>query len=124
MAAIDDLIAQIEDPALRERLAQVERDHVHRVVPSSSYVKRTRGGDVCHGPEEVEVDFWFDNWRRSGVLLEEARHFPEWDQTFALLWFEDEELPALKPSSPRHEEEVGLAEFDGILPWPGKKRRK
>lgn len=115
MAAIDDLIAQIDDPALRERLAQ-EVAELQR--------SRTRGGDVCHGPEEVDVDFWLDNWRRSGVLLEEARHFPEWDQTFALLWFEDEELPALKPSSPRHEEEVGLAELDGILPWPGKKRRK
>jgi hypothetical protein len=43
----------------------------------------------------------------------------------ALIWFEDEEVPA-----PRHDrrarekDEFGLAELDGILPWPGRKRRK
>ena len=30
-----------------------------------------------------------------GVLLEEAIHLEQWDQTLTLLWFEDEEVPQL-----------------------------
>jgi hypothetical protein len=58
-------------------------------------------------------------------MIEDARHLAQWDQTVALLWFEDEEVPA--PNRDRREreaEEFGLAELDGVLPWPGKRRRK
>jgi hypothetical protein len=73
----------------------------------------------------VDADVWFSNWERGGSLLEDARHFAQWDQTVALLWFEDEEVPApSRDRREREEEEFGLAELDGVLPWPGKKRRK
>jgi hypothetical protein len=46
-------------------------------------------------------------------------------QTLTLLWFEDEEVPPLKWSKQEEEEEEwGIKELDGILPWPGRKRRK
>ena len=95
------------------------------VLPQGSVSERIRAGGTCNGPEEIGADVWFTDWERGGELLEDARHLKQWDQTIALLWFEDEEVPS--PEQDRHrreEEEFGLAELDGILPWPGKKRRK
>jgi hypothetical protein len=95
------------------------------VLPQGSVSERLRAGGTCNGPEEVEADVWFNDWDRGGVVLEDARHLKKWDQTVALLWFEDEEVPSPKQDRrEREEEEFGLAELDGILPWPGKKRRK
>jgi Zn-dependent peptidase ImmA (M78 family) len=91
--------------------------------PRGSVSERVRSGIVCDGPEEIDADLWFSNWERGGVLLEEARHLNRWDQTLTLLWFEDEEVPQPEYSE-EVEEEYGLKELDGILPWPGKKRRK
>ncbi len=50
--------------------------------------------------------------------------FGPWDQTVSLIWFEDEEVPSPPRSLREEEEEVGLHELDGVLPWPGKKRRR
>jgi IrrE N-terminal-like domain len=93
-------------------------------LPQGSLSERVRAGEPCGKPEEIEADIWFDDWNRGGILLEDARHLQQWDQTVALLWFEDEELPPPKRKRDREEEEPGLSELDGILPWPGKKRRK
>jgi hypothetical protein len=85
-------------------------------LPKGSVSERVRSGATCDGPEEVEADVWFDNWDRGGVLLEDARYLKQWDQTIALLWFEDEEVS--EPKRERHkrgEEEYGLAELDGNL---------
>ena len=88
-------------------------------------LRALRAGGTCDGPEEIAADIWFSDWDRGGALLEDARHLAQWDQTIALIWFEDEEVPA--PEQDRHkrqEEEFGLAELDGVLPWPGRKRRR
>ena len=62
---------------------------------------------------------------RGGQLLEDARYLRQWDHTVSLIWFEDEEVPPPKQDRrERQEQEFGLAELDGILAWPGKKRRK
>lgn len=95
-------------------------------LPAGSVCARLHGGGVCDGPEETAADLWFSSWDRGGTLLEDARHLQQWNQTIALLWFEGEELPP--PSTDRsragEEGQQGLAELDGILPWPGKKRRR
>jgi hypothetical protein len=94
-------------------------------LPKGSICERLRAGGTCDGREETEADIWFENWERGGVLLEDARHLAQWDQTLALIWFEDDEVPPLKQDRQRREEdESGLAELDGVLPWPGRKRRK
>lgn len=95
-------------------------------LPVGSVCARLHAGGTCDGPEETAADLWFSSWDRGGTLLEDARYFPQWDQTLALLWFEDEELPtpATERSREREADEQGLAELDGILPWPGKKRRR
>ena len=94
-------------------------------LPEGSVAERIRREGVCDGPEEVPAEIWFSHWDRGGVLLEDARHLTQWDQTVALLWFEDEEVPPLEKDHRRREEaEFGLAELDGILPWPDKRRRR
>jgi Zn-dependent peptidase ImmA (M78 family) len=94
------------------------------LLPDESSAARLRAGIDCDGPEEIAADLWFNDWERGGVLLEEARYFNPWDQTLSLIWFEDEEVPSPPRTVKEEEEEVGLRELDGTLPWPGKKRRR
>jgi Zn-dependent peptidase ImmA (M78 family) len=94
-------------------------------LPQGSVSERLRAGGAADGPEEVPADVWFDDWDRGGTLLEDARHLERWDQTVALIWFEDEEVPPPRQDrGQREEQEFGLAELDGVLPWPGRKRRR
>ena len=93
-------------------------------VPSASVSARIRSGGRCEAAEEIAADLWFNEWRRGGVLLEEARYLRPWDQTLTLLWFEDEEVPGPVREDGEQEEEPLLRELDGSLPWPGKKRRR
>lgn len=73
---------------------------------------------------EVAADTWFSDWKRGGVLLEEARHLARWDQTLTLLCFGDDEIPSNSAAHSDAEEDLGLKELDGHLPWPGKRRRR
>jgi len=107
---------------LREANAWV---HPRSALPSGSVCERLRAGGSYNGPEEIEANIWFNSWERGGVLLEDARHIVRWDQTVALIWFEDEEVPApTRDRRGREERTLGLAELDGVLPWPGRRRRK
>lgn len=93
-------------------------------LPNGSVAKRKRAEIICDSPEEVEADIWFSNWDRGGVLLEDSRHLSRWDQTVSLLWFKEEEVPPIETDrNEREEQEFGLAELDGILTWPDKRRR-
>jgi Zn-dependent peptidase ImmA (M78 family) len=94
-------------------------------LPDGSVAKRRREGDAGVGPEEVDPGIWFEDWNRDGTFFEDARHVRKYDQTITLLWCEVEDLPpARMESRQREEDEFGLAELDGILPWPGKSRRR
>lgn len=96
-----------------------------RPLPAGSLSARLRAGGTADGSVEIAADLWFDGWRRGGSLLEEALHLNQWDQTLSLLWFADEEIPALDTDSGEpQEDEPLLRELDGVLPWPGKKRRR
>jgi hypothetical protein len=112
----------------------------HMEVPHGTLSDRVRNRDLpkrC----EVDADVWFDGWERGGTLLEEARHFPQWNQTVSLLWFESEEvpLPAVAQRRPEsrwsyegrdtpyrrdEEDESGLKELDGQLRFPGRRGRR
>jgi hypothetical protein len=95
-------------------------------LPTRSVGARMRAGETSSDPEEIDPELWISDWNRDGVLLEEARHFSKRDQTFSLLWFEEDEIlePRQQDRRAREQEEFGLAELDGILPWPGKSRRR
>jgi hypothetical protein len=108
-------------------------------VPPGTLSDRVRNGER---PERCEVaaDVWFDGWERGGMLLEEARHFPQWNQTVTLLWFENEEVPSPPaergpesrwsyegrdaPNRREEEDESGLKELDGQLRFPSRRRRR
>jgi hypothetical protein len=94
-------------------------------LPRGSLSEKVRAGATVDGPEKVDADIWFADWERGGVLLEEVRHFAQWDQTLTLLSFENDEVPPAKREELREdEEELGLDELDGNLRWPSKKRRR
>ncbi len=98
-------------------------------MPQGSLSAKLRGAVACDSPAEIEADEWFQHWERGGTLLEEARHLDRFDQTLTLLWFEDEEVPPPKRGTGRdseiEEDEDGLLqELDGVLRWPGKKKRR
>jgi Zn-dependent peptidase ImmA (M78 family) len=93
-------------------------------LPSGSTSARVRTGANPNGAEKVAADLWFSDWNRGGVLCEEARHLHRRDQTLTLLWFEDEEVPPFRRGICAEDENLGLEELDGILPWPGKRRRR
>lgn len=101
-------------------------------LPRGCLSSRIRAGEACDAPEHVDADVWFSDWERGGVLLEEARHLPRWDQTLTLLWFEDEEVPPPKrytrdgeaeSECVAEEDEFGVKELDGHLRWPSRRRR-
>jgi hypothetical protein len=59
-------------------------------------------------------------------LREIARHYASTDTTGSLLWFEEDELPQIEVGrfGQKVEDDGGLKELTGELPWPsGKKRR-
>jgi hypothetical protein len=94
-------------------------------LPSDSYSARVRAGERPSAAEAAEPDQWFDDWGRDGSLYEDALHLGQWDQTLTLLWFDDEELPSSGPERKQWKEETyGLRELDGVLPWPGRRKRK
>jgi hypothetical protein len=108
-------------------------------LPSGSASARAYAGEV---PERQQIDAadWFSSWEGGGVLLEEARHLAQWDQTLTLLWFEDGEAPSARERVRREyrwevegrdttarrddDDEFGLKELDGQLRWPRKSRRR
>lgn len=94
-------------------------------LPSASAAAAARSGIGARHTQEIAADVWFSEWRKGGVLLEEARHLSKFDQTLSLLWFDDGDEPHEERSDEEYEEDRGLLrELDGKLPWPGKKRRR
>src|SRR5262249_47317710 len=94
-------------------------------LPAGSYSARVRAGERPSGPEDAEPDEWFEDWERDGAFYEDARHFAQWDQTLTLLWFDEEDLVPPATDRQRWDEETqGLRELDGVLPWPGRRKRR
>jgi len=108
-------------PTLREAWAWITTGVK---LPSGSLAARCRQS-AQEGPVKIDPTVWFDDWRRGGTLLEDARHLSRLDQTLALICFEDEDLPpSLEEFNDRSDDTDGLKELDGILPWPDKGRRR
>jgi Zn-dependent peptidase ImmA (M78 family) len=71
---------------------------------------------------EVAQDIWFENREKGYDLWELARHYQRTDITTALLWFNDEDISEIEFTrfGVRVEDDGGLAELTGELPWPSK----
>lgn len=94
-------------------------------LPSASASATARNGVNGQDMTEIAADLWLSDWRKGGLLLEEARHFSRYDQTLTLLWFDEGDEPQGRETYENGEDDNSLLkELDGNLPWPGKKRRR
>lgn len=94
-------------------------------LPDGSLSKRIRDGSTESGPLEVAADVWFSDCDLDATLYEDARHLTQWDQTLTLLWFDDDTPVPPRQGRERWENETyGLRELDGVLSWPGRKKRR
>lgn len=96
-------------------------------IPQGSVAYRVRaGGQSRIDTGIVAQDIWFEEWESGLDMNEMSRHYRSSDTTTSLLWFELEELPEREFDrfGRRVEEDEGLAELTGELPWPGKKHRR
>jgi Zn-dependent peptidase ImmA (M78 family) len=94
-------------------------------LPKETMIARLRAGEDCEGPLEIAADLWFNDWQNGGEPLEDSRYHRSWDQGLSLIWFENGEMPAQANTDYRLTyESDGLAELDGILPWPSRSRRR
>lgn len=96
-------------------------------IPVGSVAHRIRSsGNSSTDTDEVSQDIWFDNWEKGLDLQELSRHYARTDTTISLLWFDSEDLPEVEASrfGTRIEDDGGLTELTGELPWPGRSRRR
>lgn len=107
-------------PLLREWKAWIR---IGGKIPTNSLAARTRLSSEA-GPLESDPTVWFDDWQRGGILFEDARRLSRWDQTLSLLWFEEDEIPQAPKGFDKYSGDEEYKELDGILPWPGKKKRR
>ncbi len=97
------------------------------VIPAGSVAHRIRSsGDSATETGEVSQDVWFDNWEKGLPLYEISRHYARTDTTTSLLWFDSDDLPEVDVNrfGARIEDDGGLAELTGQLPWPGRSKRR
>jgi hypothetical protein len=96
-------------------------------VPEKSLASQMqRAPTMSSSSGAVEAVDWLTDWKRGGRLMEEVRHSPKWNQTLALLWFEDDRVPdpEEKYDDDADYDELGLKPLDGLLQWPTKRRRR
>ncbi len=96
-------------------------------IPQGSVAHRLRANGQSHiDTDTIAQDVWFQEWESGLDMNELSRHYHSSDTTTSLLWFEEEKLPEREFDrfGRRVEEDEGLAELTGELPWPGKKGRR
>lgn len=96
-------------------------------IPSGSVSHELRGtGGSGSNSGYVPRDVWLSDWPKEDELFECARHYPTFDQTVALLWFEEDEQAPMRTVryGTRYGEDQGLKELTGELPWPGRSKRR
>lgn len=96
-------------------------------IPSNSVAHQLWSTGESYGESsDISQDIWFSDWVQGYDLNEMARHYPDYQQTFSLIWFDTDDGPAEPVKSFTHTTEAteGLVELTGELAWPGKRRRK
>jgi Zn-dependent peptidase ImmA (M78 family) len=94
-------------------------------VGSVAHRLRTMGNNATE-TDEVSQDVWFDSWPKGLDLCELSRHYARTDTTVSLLWFDTDDLPEVEVSrfGLHGEDDGGLSELTGQLPWPGRSKRR
>ena len=97
-------------------------------VPAASITGQCLKAGLRAGSGQVAAHLWTsadDFWDVD--LMEEVRIGGAWGQALTLLWIEDGDLPdprGERTTDERAEGEPLLRELDGVLPWPGRGRRR
>jgi len=111
---------------LRELNAWVE---MRAPIPPGSVAHRlVREGDSSGEDTRIGQDVWFRDWPKGYDLTELARHYPTFEETFSLIWFEPDsgpEEPVKNWGGSRAErDDGGLKELDGVLSFSKKVKRR
>lgn len=96
-------------------------------IPAGSVAQRLRAsGFNATDTNEISQDIWFENWEKGLDLWELARHYAHSDTTTSLLWFDIDDLPEIEVTrlGSRVDDDGGLAELTGHLPWPGRSKNR
>ena len=111
--------------ALRDLNAWVE---MRAPIPPGSIAWRlTQEAERSGESSRVSQDVWFRDWPQGYDLNELAKHSPTFEETFSLLWFEQDSGPD-EPvknwsGTPAQEDADGLKELDGVLSFQKKTKR-
>jgi hypothetical protein len=97
-------------------------------VPAASITGQCLKAGLRAGSGQVAAQLWTSVDDFGDVdLMEEVRISGAWGQALTLLWTEDGDLPdprGERATYDRAEGEPLLRELDGVLPWPGRGRRR
>lgn len=96
-------------------------------IPEGAVVHQLIRDRQRSGTSDVSQDIWFQDWPRGYDLIELAKHYPEYDESFALLWFEEDcgpQEPVNTFASRPREDDGGLKELDAILEFSKRTRRR
>jgi Zn-dependent peptidase ImmA (M78 family) len=97
-------------------------------IPPGSVARRLVDEQEFSGEDAaVSQDVWFQDWPKGYDLMELAKHYPSYDETFSLLWFEQDSGPDEPVKNfagvPAEEDDGGLKELDGVLSFSKRVRR-
>lgn len=111
--------------ALRELNAWVE---MRAPIPVGSVAARLiQEGEWSGEDSGISQDVWFRDWPKGYDLVELAKHYPDFEETFSLLWFEQDsgpEEPVQNWSGPPSQEDDGLKELGGVLSFHKRSRKR
>lgn len=111
--------------ALRELNAWVE---MRAPIPVESVAARLiQEGEWSGEDSGISQDVWFRDWPKGYDLVELAKHYPDFEETFSLLWFEQDsgpEEPVQNWSGPPSQEDDGLKELDGVLSFHKRSKKR
>lgn len=112
--------------ALRDLNAWVE---MRSPIPPGSVAHRlVQEGEWSGEDSRVAQDVWFRDWPNGYDLTEMAKHYPTFEETFSLLWFEPDGGPdepvKVWSGSVAQEDDGGLQELDGVLSFQKKTKKR
>lgn len=111
--------------ALRQLNAWIE---MRAPIPKESVAYRLIEDGLVAGEDGgVSQDVWFRDWPKGYDLTELARHYAAYNETFSLIWFEQDSGPDEPVKNyagvPTETDDGGLKELDGVLSFSKKTKR-
>lgn len=97
-------------------------------IPKESVAYRLIEDGLVAGEDGgVSQDVWFRDWPKGYDLTELARRYAAYNETFSLIWFEQNRGPAEPVKNyagvPTETDDGGLKELDGVLSFSKKTKR-